>query len=324
MEFVRPKIVISKCLGFAACYYSGQIFNIEFIDKLGEFVEFRPVCPELEIGLGVPRPTIRIVKDKDKEEIRLIQPKTKEDLTKKMDDFSEKFLKEFDYIDGFIFKSRSPSCGFKNIKVYSDLNGMVLNKDGVGLFAQKAMNIYPKAAIESEGRLNNLRLREHFLSKLYTLAEFRKIKKMQRMKDLVKYHTRHKYLFMAYDQDLLNELGKITANHDNKNVQEVYSLYEKQLQDIFLKPPSYKSIINVLSHIYGYFKDKLSKNEKKFFIDIVEKYRDNKVNLAVPIHLLRAWIIEYDVSYLKEQSFINPFPKELVDLTDSGKNNDRL
>jgi len=322
MEFVRPKIVISKCLGFAACYYSGQIFNIEFIDKLGEFVEFKPVCPELEIGLGVPRPTIRIVKDK--EEIRLIQPKTKEDLTKKMNDFSEKFLNKFDYIDGFIFKSRSPSCGFKDIKVYPSLNGMVINKEGVGLFAKKAMNVYPKAVVESEGRLNNLRLREHFLSKLYTLAEFRTIENNKSMQDLVKYHTRHKYLFMAYDQNILNELGNITANHANKKEQEVYSLYEKKLQEILLKPPTYKSIINVLSHIYGYFKNKLSKNEKKFFIDIVEKYRDNKVNLAVPIHLLRAWIIEYDVSYLKEQSFINPFPKELVDLTDSGKNNDRL
>jgi len=322
MEFVRPKIVISKCLGFAACYYSGQIFNIEFIDKLGEFVEFKPVCPELEIGLGVPRPTIRIVKDK--EEIRLIQPKTKEDLTKKMNDFSEKFLNKFDYIDGFIFKSRSPSCGFKDIKVYPSLNGMVINKEGVGLFAKKAMNLYPKAVVESEGRLNNLRLREHFLSKLYTLAEFRTIENNKSMQDLVKYHTRHKYLFMAYDQNILNELGNITANHANKKEQEVYSLYEKKLQEILLKPPTYKSIINVLSHIYGYFKNKLSKNEKKFFIDIVEKYRDNKVNLAVPIHLLRAWIIEYDVSYLKEQSFINPFPKELVDLTDSGKNNDRL
>jgi len=322
MEFVRPKIVISKCLGFAACYYSGQIFNIEFIDKLGEFVEFKPVCPELEIGLGVPRPTIRIVKDK--EEIRLIQPKTKEDLTKKMNDFSEKFLNKFDYIDGFIFKSRSPSCGFKDIKVYPSLNGMVINKEGVGLFAKKAMNLYPKAVVESEGRLNNLRLREHFLSKLYTLAEFRTIENNKSMQDLVKYHTRHKYLFMAYNQNILNELGNITANHANKKEQEVYSLYERKLQEIFLKPPTYKSIINVLSHIYGYFKNKLSKNEKKFFIDIVEKYRDNKVNLAVPIHLLRAWIIEYDVSYLKEQSFINPFPKELVDLTDSGKNNDRL
>jgi len=322
MEFVRPKIVISKCLGFAACYYSGQIFNIKFIDKLGEFVEFKPVCPELEIGLGVPRPTIRIVKDK--EEIRLIQPKTKEDLTKKMNDFSEKFLNKFDYIDGFIFKSRSPSCGFKDIKVYPSLNGMVINKEGVGLFAKKAMNLYPKAVVESEGRLNNLRLREHFLSKLYTLAEFRTIENNKSMQDLVKYHTRHKYLFMAYDQNILNELGNITANHANKKEQEVYSLYEKKLQEILLKPPTYKSIINVLSHIYGYFKNKLSKNEKKFFIDIVEKYRDNKVNLAVPIHLLRAWIIEYDVSYLKEQSFINPFPKELVDLTDSGKNNDRL
>jgi len=322
MEFVRPKIVISKCLGFAACYYSGQIFNIEFIDKLGEFVEFKPVCPELEIGLGVPRPTIRIVKDK--EEIRLIQPKTKEDLTKKMNDFSEKFLNKFDYIDGFIFKSRSPSCGFKDIKVYPSLNGMVINKEGVGLFAKKAMNVYPKAVVESEGRLNNLRLREHFLSKLYTLAEFRTIENNKSMQDLVKYHTRHKYLFMAYNQNILNELGNITANHANKKEQEVYSLYEKKLQEILLKPPTYKSIINVLSHIYGYFKNKLSKNEKKFFIDIVEKYRDNKVNLAVPIHLLRAWIIEYDVSYLKEQSFINPFPKELVDLTDSGKNNDRL
>ena len=119
MTFEKPKVIISKCLGFEACYYSGQMFNIDFVDKLGKYVEYHPVCPEMEIGLGVPRQTIRIVRSKDnKKELRLYQPKTEKELTEKMDGFSEEFLNKFDNIDGIIFKERSPSCGPKNVKVY--------------------------------------------------------------------------------------------------------------------------------------------------------------------------------------------------------------
>lgn len=325
MEFVKPKIVISKCLGFEPCYYSGQIFNIDFIDKLSEHVEFQPVCPEIEIVLGVPRQTIRIVRSKDnKEELRLIQPKTERDLTEKMNNFSKEFLNKFDNIDGFVFKERSPSCGPKKVKIYSDIQGQVIHQGGIGFFAQKAIELFPFSAVEGDGRLNNLKLREHFLTKLFTFANFRKIKETQKMKNLVKFHTDNKYLLMAYNQNILKEMGRIVANHENHNPEKVYNLYKNKLIEIFKEKPNYRSILNVLSHIFGYFKNELTSNEKEFFLTIVDKYRENKVPLSVPIHVLKAWIIEYDIVYLKNQSFIDPFPDRLVDLTDSGKKNKKL
>ncbi|MFO7816018.1 MAG: DUF523 and DUF1722 domain-containing protein [Halanaerobiales bacterium] len=325
MEFVKPKIVISKCLGFEPCYYNGQIFNIDFIDKLSEHVEFQPVCPEIEIGLGVPRQTIRIVRSKDnKEELRLIQPKTERDLTEKMNNFSKEFLNKFDNIDGFVFKERSPSCGPKKVKIYSDIQGQVIHQRGIGFFAQKAIELFPFSAVEGDGRLNNLKLREHFLTKLFTFAKFRKIKETQKMKNLVKFHTDNKYLLMAYNQNILKEMGRIVANHENHNPEKVYNLYKNKLIEIFKEKPNYRSILNVLSHIFGYFKNELTSNEKEFFLTIVDKYRENKVPLSVPIHVLKAWIIEYDIVYLKNQSFIDPFPDRLVDLTDSGKKNKKL
>lgn len=324
MKFIKPKIIISKCLGFEACYYSGQIFNIDFLKKLEKYVEYYPVCPEMEIGLGVPRQTIRIVYDKENDSLRLIQPKTKKDLTQKMNNFSEDFLDQFDDIDGFIFKEGSPSCGNKDIKVYSGIEGQVIHKNGIGFFAQNALDIHPCSAVETSGRLNNLKIREHFLTKIFLLARFRKVKENNKMNDLVKFHSDNKYLFMAYDQNILKEMGRIAANHDKFNTIDVLSKYEEKLNLILEDYPNYKSIINVLNHIFGYFKKNLSSSEKEFFLDIVEKYRNNKVPLSVPIHLLRSWIIEYDVDYLKDQTFINPFPEELIDLTDSGKDRDRL
>ncbi len=324
MNFAKPKIIISKCLGFAHCYYSGQMFNIDFLDQLGEYVEYHPVCPEMEIGLGVPRQTIRIVRDKETEELKLIQPRTGKDLTEKMENFSKNYLNQFEHIDGFIFKERSPSCGPKGIKVYSGVEGQVIHHKEVGFFAKKALNLHPITAMESDGRLNNLQLREHFLTKLFALAKFREIRREEKMKNLVNYHANNKYLLMSYDQNELKEMGRIVANHKKRPVKEVYDLYEEKVNDILNEPPSYKSNINVLTHIFGYFKKDLNPGEKEFFLNIIQKYRENKVPLSVPIHLLRAWIIEYNIDYLKDQTFINPFPEGLVDLTDSGKSNDRL
>jgi uncharacterized protein YbgA (DUF1722 family)/uncharacterized protein YbbK (DUF523 family) len=324
MDFNKPKIIISKCLGFEACYYNGQIFNIDFLKKLDKYVEYHPVCPEVEIGLGVPRQTIRIVYDKENDKLRLVQPRTKKDLTQKMNNFSKGFLTQFDYVDGFIFKEGSPSCGNKDIKVYSGIEGQVIHKNGVGFFAKEALENYSKTAVETSGRLNNLIIREQFLTEIFLRARFRKVKESKKKKDLVKFHANNKYLFMAYNQNILKEMGKITANHDKNDIDDVLSKYGAKLNLIIKDYPNYKSIINVLNHIFGYFKKDLSDSEKQFFLDIIEKYRNNKVPLSVPVYLLRSWIIEYDVDYLKDQTFINPFPEDLIDLTDSGKDRDRL
>jgi uncharacterized protein YbbK (DUF523 family) len=165
-EFSKPIIVVSKCLGFDHCRYNGLIINDDFVEKLKAYVEFKPVCPEVEIGLGIPREPIRVVDIGG--DIRLIQPDTGRDLTETMQDFANSFLDSVGTVDGFILKSRSPSCGIKDVKIYSGTknDSMVLEKSG-GFFGKAVIEKFPYLAIEDEGRLKNFRIREHFLTKLY-------------------------------------------------------------------------------------------------------------------------------------------------------------
>ncbi|MFT9848787.1 YbgA family protein [Aneurinibacillus sp. REN35] len=316
-DFVKPKIVVSKCLEFEACRYNGQKIPDSFISKLIPHVDFIPVCPEVEIGLGTPRETIRIIRDK--EEMRLIQPKSGLDVTEKMQAFSQAFISALTDIDGFIMKNRSPSCGVKDVKVYSaSANPVVLHKDS-GLFGGEVLKQYSHVAIEDEGRLKNFRIREHFLTKLYTVSTFRKAKAQQSIKELIKFHSDNKYLFMAYNQKELKVLGNIVANHERKPIGTVFEQYEEHLAKLFARVPRYASHINVMMHIMGYFSDQLSKREKDHFLILLERYRDGKLPLSSPLSVLRSWVIRFDHDYLLRQTYFEPYPDELVEITDSGK-----
>jgi len=321
MEFVKPVIVVSKCLEFAKCRYNGVMISDEFVKKLKDYVEFIPICPEVEIGLGVPRDTIRLIKGNDK--IRLIQPATKRDVTDEMKEFSEEFLGSLDQVDGFLLKDRSPSCGTKDSKVYSgiDKSSMVIEKSK-GVFAQKVGEVFSYAVMENEGRLKNFRIREDFLTKLFLLARFRKVKESKSMSKLVQFQAENKLLFFAYKEAEMRRMGKIVANQQHLSWAELIKEYEEHLHNLLKGMATYKANINALMHAFGYFSKELSSQEKKFFLDTLDKYRENKVPLSVPNNILEAWIIKYDKSYLKEQSFFHPYPEELIEIKDSGKGRD--
>ncbi len=176
MEYtsVKPIILVSKCLGFDACRYNGISLPNEKVDALAPFVEYKPVCPEVEIGLGVPRNPIRIVNNDAS--FRLYQPSTNRDITQDMTDFADRFLSSIGEVDGFIFKDRSPSCGLKDVKVYHP-NGHPMGGGANGFFGSAVCNLFPGYPIETEGRLSNFRIREHFLTQLFTLTRFRYMKK---------------------------------------------------------------------------------------------------------------------------------------------------
>ncbi len=161
MYYAIPTVVVSECLGFSACRYNGDIIHNSFVSRLGEFARLVPVCPEVAIGLGVPRETVRLVKRG--EERRLVQSSTNRDWTREMNEFAASFFGQVGEVDGFILKGRSPTCGIKDVRVYDDEeSGMVVEK-GVGLFAEHVFRRFPNAAIEEEGRLTNAAIREHFL-----------------------------------------------------------------------------------------------------------------------------------------------------------------
>jgi uncharacterized protein YbgA (DUF1722 family)/uncharacterized protein YbbK (DUF523 family) len=309
---VKPKVVVSKCLGFAKCRWNGTTIPDYFIDSLRKHVNFIPVCPEVEIGLGTPRPPIRIVNK------RLIQPKTGRDVTDKMNTFSDRFLNKLKDVDGFILKYKSPSCGLKNVPIYPSTGRVQAKSSGPGFFGKKVLEKFKGLPIEDEGRLRNFKIREHFLTSLFTLADFRKVKQSKSIPKLLDFHTRNKFLLMAYNQKELKILGQILANQ-TKNFKITAEEYEEHLRLALSKKPRYTSNINVLLHTYNHFSKKLNAKEKNYFHHLIEEYRDARIPLSSILILLKDWVMRFDDEFLAKQTFFQPYPEDLISITDSGK-----
>jgi uncharacterized protein YbgA (DUF1722 family)/uncharacterized protein YbbK (DUF523 family) len=311
-KFEKPIIVSSKCIEFEPCRYNALIISSKVVENLKEYAIFHPVCPEVEIGLGIPRDPVRLVRDK--ENTSLLQPSTGSDLTRKMNDFSDEFLINLKDVDGFILKNRSPSCGIKNVKRYYGLENAGAVRDGVGLFAQMVINKFPHLPLEDEGRLRNLIIRENFLTKIFTLADFRKIKIEGSFPDMIEFHTRNKLLLLAFNQEIARKMGKLLS--DGKvSLEGVKNDYGKLLVHLLSDDPHVSSNINVLMHALGYFSKELSSLEKSFFLDNLEKYREGRIPLLVNINLIKSWILRFNVEYLDKQTFFQPYPEDLMQIT---------
>ncbi len=317
-DFIKPIIVSSKCIEFEYCRYNGNIISSDIVRLMKDYMELKPVCPEVEIGLGIPRDPIRIVKQNSN--LQLIQSSTGRDITGNMYDFADNFLNSLEEVDGFVLKYKSPSCGTKHTPyLASTQKGAAKVGKGPGLFGKTVLEKFPKRPIENEGRLRNFRIREHFLTQLYTIARFRKVKHSGSMHELIEFQAKNKFLLMAYNQEEMRKMGRIVANPDKKPFDQIIGEYENHLLDILATPPKYTSNINVLMHMLGYFSDDLSKEEKAYFLDELEKYRAGWVPLFVMTRLIKSWVVRFDQSYLKKQTFFEIYPEELMifDLKDT-------
>lgn len=309
----RSRVVVSKCLEFDHCRYDGAMIASDAVRAMQTHVEFVPVCPEMEIGLGVPREPIRVVLDQG--QTRLFQPATGLDLTDKMQAFAARFLDSVGVADGFILKTRSPSCGIKEVKVYSTHAAAV----GRGFFAAAVLERFPTTAVEDEGRLLNFTLREHFLMRVFTSARFRQVMAARTARALTTFHATHKLLLMACNQAAMRRLGRIAANLEQRPLTAVVADYAAELNRALAAPPRRPASINALEHAQGYFKTGLTAKEKQFFHKTLEQYRAGRVPLSAPVSVLQSWIVRFGEEYLASQVFFNPYPEELVELTDSGK-----
>lgn len=317
MTFPTPKVVVSKCLGFESCRYNGQKLLDPVVQILSGHVEFITTCPEVEIGLGVPRNPVRLVKEKDT--TILFQPASGNEVSREMEKYVHSFFTDLVTVDGFLLKSRSPSCGPWQVKLYNSKKAQNSEGKGAGIFGGYVMDHFPGYPIEDEGRLRNFLLREHFFTSLFSLTKFRLIKEQQEMKALVEYHTRSKLLFMAYNQNILHQLGSITANHQQLPVSEVLGLYEARLRELFADPPAFTNMINAFQHAFGGLSPQLQPKERQFFLNSLEEYRDERIPAGTIIHLLKSWAIRFENKYLLDQYLMEPYPQDLVEITDSGK-----
>jgi uncharacterized protein YbgA (DUF1722 family)/uncharacterized protein YbbK (DUF523 family) len=304
-------VVVSKCIEFEAVRYNGQMMTSNLVRSLKPLVEFIPVCPEVGAGLGVPREPVRIVKVSDG--LRLIQPATRLDLTDRMNRFSQEFLKGLPEVDGFILKSKSPSSAMKDAKIYPSTDKVSPLGKGPGFFGGAVVERFGHLAVEDERRLLNPRIKEHFLTKLYTLADFRSVKNAGSVKRLVDFQARNKLLFTAYSQKELHAMGRIVAQPKGRPFQEVIVEYQRHLWNALRSPPGRGANENVLTKAAGYFTSRLSKSEKAFFLDAVAKYRAGKFSLSTPLNVLKSWIIRFNEEYLMQQTFFEPYPEALME-----------
>lgn len=304
---IKPNIVISKCLEFDTCRYNGDIIKNIYIRQLKPFINFITVCPEVEIGLGTPRDPIRIIENETKK--MLLQEATGKELSNRMNNFSKKFISNLDNIDGFVLKSKSPSCGIKTAKIYSNSKQSCVIKKGSGLFSENIIKKFPLIPKEEELRLNNKYIREHFYTSIFTLADFRSVKTMNHLYD---FQGKNKYLFMTYNQTIMKKMGKIAANENNRTVNDVLVDYYKYLLMLFSKKSRHTSNINTQMHVMGYFKKQLTNKEKGHFLDSLELYREKKVSISAVNSILLSWINRFNNKYLHSQTYFSPFPKQLI------------
>jgi uncharacterized protein YbgA (DUF1722 family)/uncharacterized protein YbbK (DUF523 family) len=305
------KLGVSKCLlGEPVRYDGGHKLDRFLKDTLGQYVEYVPVCPEVECGLGIPRESMRL--EGAPATPRLMTTRTKRDLTDRMLAWSRQRIKELESenLCGFIFKSNSPSSGMERVKVF-DEQGMS-RKIGVGLFAGAFMKHFPLLPVEEEGRLHDPALRENFIEQIFVLKRWREmLEQGRKLSRLVEFHSRHKLLIMSHSVKHTNWLGKLVARANEISSEELFNEYEKMLMEALRLRATIKKNTNVAQHLMGYFKKLLTPDEKLELLEIIDRYYKGHLPLIVPLTLLKHYVRKYDQPYLKQQCYLDPHPIEL-------------
>lgn len=309
MEKIR--LGISRCLlGEAVRYDGGHKLDRFLRDTLGQYVEYVPVCPEVECGLGIPREVMHL--EGDPEAPRLITSRTRRDVTDQMLAWAHRRVVELEDegLCGFIFKSNSPSSGMERVKI-TNQSGMP-RKIGRGVFAGIFMKHFPSLPAEEEGRLHDPALRENFIERMFALKRWREmVDRGRRLSGLVDFHTRHKLLIMAHSPKQNTLLGGLVATAKGASTKELFEKYQVLLMDALKLRATVKKQVNVLQHLMGYFKKDLSGDEKQELLEVIDHYREGYIPLIVPVTLINHYVRKYDQPYLKLQYYLNPHPLEL-------------
>ncbi|MGD0827884.1 MAG: DUF523 and DUF1722 domain-containing protein [Desulfobaccales bacterium] len=307
----KIRLGISSCLlGEKVRFDGGHKCDRFITETLGKFVEFVPVCPEVECGLGVPREAMHLAASPGGP--RLVTIRTQVDYTERMRAWALNRVVELEREDlyGFIFTSGSPSSGMERVKIYYGKGEPA--RTGVGMFAREFMQHFPLLPVEDEGRLHDPDLRENFLERLFSLQRWRDTLGLgPKPGHLVDFHTRHKLLIMSHSPKHYALLGKLVARIREMPLQEVYERYQSMLMEALRLKTTIKKNANVLLHVMGYFKRNLSQAEKKELLEIVNNYRQGYIPLIVPVTLLNHFVRKYDQAYLKSQYYLDPHPLEL-------------
>jgi uncharacterized protein YbgA (DUF1722 family)/uncharacterized protein YbbK (DUF523 family) len=308
------RIGISSCLLGQKVRYDGGHKRDRFAtDVLEPFVEWVPLCPEVEIGLGIPRPTIRLERAEDGT-ARLVMPSAEEDLTPRMKAWAETRVTGLGDLDlcGFILKKDSPSCGMERVKIY-DRND-VPARDGTGVFAEALLRLAPHLPVEEEGRLNDSRLRENFIARVFAMRRWKDMEVLGATRSrLMEYHARHKYLCMARNQAGARRLGRLLGSAETGDLGAALArAYLDEFTAVMRRTPSPKGHTNVLQHMAGYVSDELDRDDRTELTGAIHDYRRGLLPLIVPLTLLRHHSRRQERTYLLRQAYLFPHPHELM------------
>jgi len=306
-------IGISSCLVGEKVRWNGGHKQDRYItDTLGNFFDWVPVCPEVEVGMGIPRETVSLYGAPENPRMRGKTSQT--DWTDKMQRYSKARVRELEEnnLCGFIFKSKSPSCGINRIPVYAAPGSSTVKRSS-GLFAKAFALKNPLIPIEEEGRLTDLKIRENFIIRVFSFYRLKTVFEGEPNRgDLVQFHTQNKFLLLAHSRKHYGILGKWIG--DIKRIP--WSRFKTDYSQVFMEALAYQSTpkknADVLYHLLGFFKKHISPFEKKNLIETIEDFRKGHVPLIVPVTLIRHFVKKLRVEYLESQIYLNPHPKELM------------
>lgn len=308
----KIRIGISSCLLGEQVRYDGGHKHDRFLtDGLGPYVEWVPVCPELEVGMGVPREAVRLMGPA--EAPRMVGIDSGTDWTAKMNAYSGRRVARLGALglSGYVLKSKSPSCGMERVKLYGP-KGMA-TKDGVGLFARALLGGQPLLPVEEEGRLNDPHLRDNFIVRVFAFHRLRKLAEGKfSVGKLVGFHTAEKYLLLAHSPKHYRALGQLVAGAKGAPAEELKERYTTLFMECLRVRSTVKKNVNVLQHIVGFLPDSVPAGERREILRVIEDYRLGLVPLVVPVTLLRHYVRAHGVAYIENQTYLNPHPKELM------------
>ncbi len=306
------RIGISSCLlGQQVRFDGGHKHDRYLTQTLGNYFEWLPVCPEVEVGLGTPRETIQLVQID--QQVRLRTTKTHIDLTSKMRKFARQRVAALakEDLSGYIFKKDSPSCGMERVKLHQP-KGQA-KRTGVGLFAEALMAKLPHLPVEEEGRLCDPRFRENWIERVFAYHSLKRLWTGRwRLRDLFEFHTRYKFVLLAHSEKEYRQLGRLVADSKSIPRQELRDRYQTEFMTGLSKIATTKKNTNVLQHMLGFFKKDLDPASRQELLSHIEDYRKSLVPLVVPLTLIRHYVRILDVEYLRDQVYLNPHPKELA------------
>lgn len=305
------RIGVSSCLIGCKVRFDGGHKKDDFLTgTFGQWVEWVPVCPEVEAGMGTPRESVRLVRSGN--ETRMVAPRSRLDWTDEMRTWAEQRVHELESKDlcGYVLKKDSPSCGIQRVKIYTEAMPV---KNGRGVFAGMLLDRFPWLPIEEEGRLCDPRLRDNFVERVFA---YRRLKDFFHPRwtvgELVAFHTAHRLQLMAHSQKAHRSLGRLVAAAKGQPPAALAAAYEQEFMASLTLIATPRRNTNVLHHILGYFRDSLDTTSRHELLAVVSDYSEGLVPLIVPLTLVRHHVRRLGIAYLAGQTYLEPHPRELM------------